>query len=653
MAISIESKPKPIETAPGVLTTVMPVYNTIEWVVSSDNINVCNFKYICDIYIENDGIGFIKRLKLFPDQNGFAAFKINSVLKDYIETFSFVNIYSFRIDRNKCIEYRLSFGEEFDTSVDCDQPVVEYPDLLETDLNYAWNAAMQYLEYVRYTGNEFILNPVTPGKFLTHSPERILIGIGEQAELSFLNMPGIGHYGANLVIETFDSSDNIINTVGIPNSSYNVTDYSKLFTVVGVGTHNINTYFTFPVIDAATVYYRVSLLSSNSEQILNNTTMQYLGGANSWTTDSYPGCSTNFGITVANKLQFVMPDVSCGDTLTVQYLDYGFVEGVQYNITINVDNINNPSGSPQYIQARIGGVAGTAFGGVGTWTDTITAGPGGALELIGYFDADTGGFGSHSFSIDLVEVYEVGGARTSEYKYYEIDRRKSRYNPMRLRWLNLLGGYDSYSFNMAKTNKLDISRTEYDKLMPTYYEPGDRGRTLTSVKAVEKVNATSNWLTEKESDWLSELYMSLDVYVQETAKILTFHSIMSFAHGTGTAFLLSCPVTEEDKKLFIGNNVIFDKCDISVNPDINLQSGTEISFYNNSTVYLDYVTSSDTSPDCGIIYVTGRFRRNVFLTQLPIIITSNQFDYKVKARTKNINQSIEFEYAFDKNIQRN
>ena len=649
--ITLINYPPQLEITPGIYTSLMPVYNAIEWTVSSDNVNECNFKYICDIYIENGGVGFVKRLKLFPNQNGEAAFKINRVLEDYIVNNPKINLTNFVVNDNKCLEYYLSFGEEYDTSINCDQQVTVYPDLLESELNYAWNAAMQYREFSDYLytnhNADFFMNPSSPGKFLTHSPERILIGMGDEAELSFLNMPGIGNYGGALRVEGFDRNDSPVNSTVFNNPYSNVVDYNNIYVQIPVGPYNFNTMMTTAFIDSNTEYYRVSLESVDSAQLLNNPTVQYLGGpgTNSWNTDSYPGCSTSFGITVANKIQFIMPDASCGQTLVISYQDGAFIEGQSYTVTFNVDNINNPSGEAQSVTVSIGGNTGTAHSGTGTFTDTIVAGPGGVLELIGYFDADTGGFGSHSFSIDLVEMILEGGVRTSEYKYYEIDRRKTNYKPMRFRWLNQLGGFDSYAFNLAQLNQLSITRTEYDKLMPAYHKIGDRGRQLTSVKAVEKVTVSSNWLTEEESNWLSELYTSVEVFKQDTCPIYHFHNITSLS--VNTVFYLSCPMSQQEMDNFLVK-IIIDKCDKTINIDLDgYKSGGDV--LDRSRIRIFYTASPlPIIGDCGILYMPG-----VTLKQDPIIITSSSYDFKVKQRTKNINQFIEFEYAFDKNIQRN
>lgn len=661
MAITILGRPPQIIIS----ASVMPVYNPIVYTVTSDNVAECSFRFICDIYV--NGVN-VKRLKQFPNQLGNADFKINRVLEDYLTSNPQINITTFVVDPNRVLEYELHFGEEYDSSVNCDALPTVYPDLEITTTDYAWNAAMQYREWADFITpsyiSRFVMSPPTKGEFLTPSPDRILIGMGEQAELSFLNLPGYGYTAGGLVVDVYDDAGNFVDTDTLVNSNTTVTDYSTMFQTVGVGPENINNAVGYPIINCSTSYYSVYLVDTASGNLVLNPTFQYLAGPggsvgeNMWDTDAYPGCSTTFGISMANKLQFTMPDVSCGDTLTITYLGGSFSPGASYLVDIVVDNVNNPSGSPQYIQARLGGNVGTAFGGVGTASSVITCGPTGTLELIGYFDADTSGFGSHSFSATSISIIQLGGNRTSEIKTYEIDRRKSRYNPLRFRWLNPLGGFDSYSFNMAKTDMLEIQRTEFDKLNGQFeaslntwtYNVGDRGRTNTSITAKQKVTATSNWLTQEESDWLSTLYTSVNVNVQETNPIYTFWKMAPNDPDYPDdlpLFFLTCPLTEEFIVNNIDGNMFFvDKSDNTYNFDVEeiVEMGATIS---TSVLQAQTTLGSPILSDTGIIYLA-----DATLVGLPVIVTSNSFDVKVKARTKNINQTIEFEYAFDKNIQR-
>lgn len=561
--------------------STMPVYNSIVYTVNSTNINECNFRYVATIYV--NGVN-VKTLKLFPNELGNADFKINRVLEDYVNNEVIGNIYEFKAIENRLIEYYIVFGEEYDTSDNCDSIPTLFDDLLTTDVSYAWNASLQYQEFIQYQENPTIYNfdslePDTH-KFLTHQPERILIGKNDQAELSYITYIGNDYNAGSFVVETYDRNGNMILQDTLTNTLLNISSYTEMFQSVPSGPQNINARFGYDLISDDTHYYRVYMRNVDSLNLLKNPTLQYLSGDNYWTTKSLPSCGTSFGITPSNNMTLVIPDASCGVSLKIEYDEEILTPGKQYSISITIASINNPSGNDEYVALKLGTNSSTYFEGTGTFTDEVTCGNSKKIEIVAFMDADTS-FGSHSITITNIEIKELGGFRTSEYKYYEIDNRPSRINPIRFRWLNLLGGQDTYSFTIANVRKTDIKRTSYTKLMGSFitcetsfdgfqYKIGERGKTYTSITANDIITATSNWLTVSEANWMEELFTSPNTYIIEN-------------------MFTQCAVIVDD------NNI----------------------------------------------------------NQLPINITSNSFEEKSKYRTKNINHSIEFEYAFDKNIQRN
>lgn len=140
-----------------------------------------------------------------------------------------------------------------------------------------------------------------------------------------------------------------------------------------------------------------------------NPTFQYLAGSNYWTTDEFVGCSSLFGVTVANKLQCIIPDESCGITFTIDYSGRTFTPGVSYSVWITIDTVNNPSGNDYGVTVSLGGNDSTLITGVGTSNVVVVCGASGLLQLTAFMDADTGGFGSHAFSMTNIHIkdYEI------------------------------------------------------------------------------------------------------------------------------------------------------------------------------------------------------------------------------------------------------
>lgn len=254
-------------------------------------------------------------------------------------------------------------------------------------------------------------------------------------------------------------------------------------------------------------------------------------------------------------------------------------------------------------------------------------------------------------------VYLANGSnqRTSEIKTFIIDRRNSNYTKYRFKWLNILGGYDSYTFDLVSNNTVNIERKEISKITGDYngddtfiYNLQDRGRMLTSVNAKESITVSSNWLTEKENIWIEQLYTSLDVYIQDINKLYPFYNIQADPELTpkdNPIFYMNLPFDSDDVTTLLSNNVFIDKDDWSYNRDIN--QNIMINQIGDNLVQISDILANNILSDCGVIY------SNINNDWYGIIVTNNNYQIKNKSTTKNINQQITFEWANSKNIQRN
>jgi len=178
-----------------------------------------------------------------------------------------------------------------------------------------------------------------------------------------------------------------------------------------------------------------------------NSGFSYMSGSNFWTSSTFAGCSTTFGVTVANKLQFIIPDASCGNTLSITYTGRNFVEGQQYMTEIYIDNINNPSGGDMSLIVEIGGVQSVAMVSTGLNTAFVTAGAGGVFKLIGYMDADTGGYGTHAFSCTSIRVTDL-----IEHKINLVQECDGIGPKIGLRFLNRFGMWRNYHMFFKSEN---------------------------------------------------------------------------------------------------------------------------------------------------------------------------------------------------------
>ena len=108
------------------------------------------------------------------------------------------------------------------------------------------------------------------------------------------------------------------------------------------------------------------------------------------------------------------------------------------------------------------------------------------------------------------------GWRTKTYRFNLADCTK--YTPIQLAWLNELGCWDYYTFDLASIEQLKIQRDSIRKQFGnwnagadftySFYEGGER---VTKIDADKEYTVNSDWLNDEEFIWLQSLLMSTDV----------------------------------------------------------------------------------------------------------------------------------------------
>ena len=118
------------------------------------------------------------------------------------------------------------------------------------------------------------------------------------------------------------------------------------------------------------------------------------------------------------------------------------------------------------------------------------------------------------------EIRSYGNLSASKIYRYNITEVCSKFTPVRLHFLNRLGGYDSFTFDLLNTFTSNIERKEYRQNLggfvgSTYsYDIKDRSATIfdTQIKTTQVLN--SNWITDTEAGWLEQLLTSPDIYME-------------------------------------------------------------------------------------------------------------------------------------------
>lgn len=132
-----------------------------------------------------------------------------------------------------------------------------------------------------------------------------------------------------------------------------------------------------------------------------------------------------------------------------------------------------------------------------------------------------------SYTINIAKSTDVA---TSETKTYSIVDANCKYNNYRLHWLNKLGGFDSFNFDLVSKKRTSIQRKSFKKVAGSvalvlgspnfFYSKDDRGDTIYDSTYKRNVLITSNWVSDEVATWLEELFTSPEVYYENSSNEL-------------------------------------------------------------------------------------------------------------------------------------
>jgi hypothetical protein len=148
--------------------------------------------------------------------------------------------------------------------------------------------------------------------------------------------------------------------------------------------------------------------------------------------------------------------------------------------------------------------------------------PTGTQNIVGI-----GGSGSTFISNGSLDHYEViiglgdGSSPTPDDDIslrfnYQIIPNCRPYEVVRLAFLNKLGGYDYWNFNLVSKYKSNIKRTQIDRSLDPQYIKGDRGRDVIYSTAVENWTINTDFLTDSDALFIRELVESSSVFIVES-----------------------------------------------------------------------------------------------------------------------------------------
>lgn len=99
-----------------------------------------------------------------------------------------------------------------------------------------------------------------------------------------------------------------------------------------------------------------------------------------------------------------------------------------------------------------------------------------------------------------------------------IDRECGKYTPIRLQWLNRMGGMESFNLNLMSEEETKSDKSTFRQGLRTKYAESwdytkaSRGKTVYDVQNTKTLKVNTGYLTDEQSVWMEELFTSPIVY---------------------------------------------------------------------------------------------------------------------------------------------
>lgn len=238
-----------------------PSANDISITVNSTNTGKCNFRYICDIYINNIKV---HTSKLFPDPTtGYGFFQLERIVQDYIKTKKDLTPYTAWFNSgtdtttpNAVFSLRCNIGEEFDPSVDCSGQVGQTLSLAQTNTAYVFEYAVDYEDFPTFNYNNYLVATASAEtEFLTNSPRELDLTYNDSYTLDFISLKSLTTASWSMDVLTYNSLGQ-----GVATYSYNpgTTMTNKRFRLA-CGPYDLNSIANNTIINPEVSKYEVKL----------------------------------------------------------------------------------------------------------------------------------------------------------------------------------------------------------------------------------------------------------------------------------------------------------------------------------------------------------------------------------------------------------
>jgi hypothetical protein len=167
-----------------------------------------------------------------------------------------------------------------------------------------------------------------------------------------------------------------------------------------------------------------------------------------------------------------------------------------------------------------------------------------------------------------ISIYtkNAGGFQTIATKTFKIKDKCSKYEKIQLVFLDKLGSFIPFTFELVNKHNLSITRAEYQQHYGQYapasnnwkYNTWDRGKKSLDTQVVESYTINSNWVNQSTSDYLMELFTSPEVY---------------WIKENGTTIAISITSNQTERKQTINDQIINYQLTFEISNKNNQQRG--------------------------------------------------------------------------------
>tara|TARA_R110000787_G_scaffold70091_1_gene155833 strand:- start:28198 stop:29952 length:1755 start_codon:yes stop_codon:yes gene_type:complete len=101
------------------------------------------------------------------------------------------------------------------------------------------------------------------------------------------------------------------------------------------------------------------------------------------------------------------------------------------------------------------------------------------------------------------------------------DTQPKGFIPIRITWLNSMGGWDYYTFNMKSSTQIKTKRNDWQQLEGSWNKDSwnpqgfKGGKKAFSVNTIRSITANTNYISEQEAQWFEFLINSPEIYIIE------------------------------------------------------------------------------------------------------------------------------------------